>query len=477
MISLHLPQDFLIQMAHVKGLSPEQMKVLILRFSDQKEYSEIAAQLNTSSGACLKRMGQVYKKFGVEGEARGKEGKLQNYLLKMYQQSQTGALPVAKGRPEAALGKTPISPPAVSGSLSGSSSGQVSGFEYPGAPVGLNSAFYVDRPPSEELCYREIDRPGTLIRIQAAQKVGKTSLLYRILDQAEEKGYQAIYLNLDLVDNELLFDLDKFLKWFCITVTRKLKLANKLNDYWDPDFGGSKINCESYFEDYLLEEIDRPLVLGLDDIDTIFDNEQARKHEHSKLVVQEFFSLLRAFHENSKHSRAWGKLRLVIAYSTEAYIPLDINQSPFNVGLPVELPEFSAQQVEHLASQHSLEWSNEQVKQLMGLVGGHPYLIRLALYHASQNQVTIEAILSSAAKEFGFFGDYLRGILLELEGYPELIEALKALVNSEAPIWLDPKQGFKLHSLGLVNLKGNRVALSCNLYQQFFQRKLTHASL
>ena len=472
MLSLHLPQDFLVQIAHDKGLSPEQMKVLILRFSDQKEYSEIAKQLNTSPGACLKRMGQVYKKFDVEGDARGKEGKLQNYLLKRYQQSQTGNSPMSEGQPEAASRKPQINaPPPVS------ASNQVFELEYPGTPVGLTSGFYVGRPPSEELCYREIDRPGALIRIQAAQKVGKTSLLFRILDQAEEKGYQAIYLNLDLVDNELLFDLDKFLRWFCTTVTRKLKLPNKLNIYWDSEFGGSKINCESYFEDYLLEELDRPLVLGLDDVDRIFDNEQARKHEQSKLVVQEFFSLLRAFHENSKHSRAWGKLRLVIAYSTEAYIPLDINQSPFNVGLPVELPGFSDQQVESLAAQHGLEWSHEQIKQLGKLVGGHPYLIRLALYHASQNNFTVEAILKSAAKEFGFFGDYLRGILLELEGYPDLKGALKAVVNSEAPIWLDPKLGFKLNSLGLVTLNGNRVALSCDLYKQFFQRKLTYASL
>ena len=67
--------------------------------------------------------------------------------------------------------------------------------------------------------------------------------------------------------------------------------------------------------------------------------------------------------------------------------------------------------------------------------------------------------------------------MLELEGYPDLKEALKAVVNSEAPIWLDPKLGFKLNSLGLVTLNGNRVALSCDLYKQFFQRKLMYASL
>ncbi|MBD2664646.1 AAA-like domain-containing protein [Richelia sinica FACHB-800] len=58
-----------------------------------------------------------------------------------------------------------------------------------------------------------------------------------------------------------------------------------------------------------------------------------------------FFGLLRALHEEGKRREIWQKLRLVIVHSTEVYISLDINQSPFNVDLSVELPEFNNQQI------------------------------------------------------------------------------------------------------------------------------------
>lgn len=54
--------------------------------------------------------------------------------------------------------------------------------EYPNGPVPLNSKFYIERPPIEAQVYREVLKPGSLIRIRAPQHMGKTSLLRRILE-------------------------------------------------------------------------------------------------------------------------------------------------------------------------------------------------------------------------------------------------------------------------------------------------------
>ncbi|HAA31866.1 MAG TPA: hypothetical protein DCE56_34405, partial [Cyanobacteria bacterium UBA8553] len=43
--------------------------------------------------------------------------------------------------------------------------------------------------------------------------------------------------------------------------------------------------------------------------------------------------------------------------STEVYIPLDLNQSPFNAGLPVELREFDKKQIQDLVRLHDLNWN------------------------------------------------------------------------------------------------------------------------
>jgi LuxR family glucitol operon transcriptional activator len=80
-----LPRDFLIQMAHKHELSQPQEAVFLLRFADGQSYQEIAAQLNTSPAACLKRMGEVYNKFKVSGGHRGKENRLRIALLNQLQ--------------------------------------------------------------------------------------------------------------------------------------------------------------------------------------------------------------------------------------------------------------------------------------------------------------------------------------------------------------------------------------------------------
>ena len=141
-------------------------------------------------------------------------------------------------------------------------------------------------------------------------------------------------------------------------------------EYWD-DIFGSKMSCKDYFENYLLSEIDQPLVLAIEEVDVIFERLD---------LADDFFSLLRSWHEEAKSNPVWQKLRLILVHSTEVYIPLNINQSPFNVGLPIELPEFSVAQVQDLAQKHGLTWKQEQVNQLMKIIGGHPYLVREALY-------------------------------------------------------------------------------------------------
>jgi hypothetical protein len=92
---------------------------------------------------------------------------------------------------------------------------------------------------------------------------------------------------------------------------------------------------------------------------------------------------------------------LVIVHSKEVYIPLNINQSPFNVGLPIELPELNQAQVEDLVRRHGLSFSAHQFDRLMAMVGGHPYLVRVALYQIARGRMTLEQLLKVAPTEEG----------------------------------------------------------------------------
>ncbi len=329
-------------------------------------------------------------------------------------------------------------------------------------PVALNSPFYVERPPKESDCYKEIEKPGALIRVKAPWRMGKTSLMERILAQASQKGYLTVRLSFQMADGKDLADLDKFLRWFCLSIGRSLRLSNKLADYWD-DIFGSKVNCDTYFGEYLLAEIDQPLVLGLDKVDLMFPHEA---------IATDFFGLLRAWHDRAKYDEIWKKLRLVIVHSKEVDIPISIHQSPFNVGFEVELPELNQAQVQDLVQRHGLNWTAEEVQKLMVMVSGHPYLLRVALYRIARGEMTLEQLLPIAPTEEGLYRDHLLRHLSNLEENPELFAAMKQVVQANAPVMIDAGEASKLHSMALVKYTGNKVQPLCELYRQYFRIRL-----
>ncbi|MGD2182668.1 AAA-like domain-containing protein [Lusitaniella coriacea] len=332
-------------------------------------------------------------------------------------------------------------------------------FPSPEDSVHPESLFYIQRPPLEEQCYKEMMRPGGLIRIKAPRQMGKTSLLARILHHSTQQDYRTVRLNLLQAEESVFSSVERFLRWFCACTSHKLRLPSKLDDYWDRD-RGSIINCTIYFEVCLLDVLDTPLVLALDEVDRAFE---------FPAVARSFFPMLRSWHEEAKTIPSWEKLRLVVAHSTENYGTLDINQSPFNVGLPVELAEFTPEQVKELALRHKLPWDDKQVKLLMQSIGGHPYLVRLALYHLALENITLEQLLQDAPTAAGIYEEHLRRHWVKLNECPQLFAAMQRIALATEPISIETMQAYQLYSMGLIQRSRDRVMPSCQLYRKYFQ--------
>jgi hypothetical protein len=338
--------------------------------------------------------------------------------------------------------------------------------DLPGGQVPLGSEFYIERAVIEADCYKTVLQAGGLIRIKAPRRMGKSSLMSRILQQASHQGCQTMALSFQLADKTVFQDLDHFLQWFCANVGLGLQIPKRLADYWD-DLFGSKISCKIYFEQYLLPKISQPLVLALDDVDRLFEYPD---------LADEFFGLLRSWHEEAKNREIWKQLRLVVAHSTEVYIPLNVNQSPFNVGLPIELKAFTSDQVQALAKRHGLDLEDNQIGQLMDLVGGYPYLIQLALYHLWHQDVTLDQLLHPDTIATGIYSEHLQRQLWNLQQNPDLAVAFAKVASADNPVELNLVHGFKLQSLGLVRLRGNQAVPSCNLYARYFGNHLKDIS-
>lgn len=335
--------------------------------------------------------------------------------------------------------------------------------ELPEGQMELASQFYVKREPWESRSYKAVEKRAALIRIKAPRYMGKTSLLARIRNHAEQQGCRMVYLSFQEPEEEVFQELNPFLRRFCVLIGRELGISpKKLNEYWDDEFLGPKENCNEYLK-CLLADLNSPLVLALDTVDRVFP--------YNKVAV-EFFSLLRVWHEKAKENSTWAKLRLVIVHSTEVYVKMPPERSPFNVGLTVELPEFNREQVLDLAQRHGLAWGSAEIEQIMGMVSGHPYLVRLALYYISQQDLTLSQLLEQAPTDAGIYGDHLRQHLWNLQQHPELMTAVKQAVMTSHPVRLEAMQAYKLHGIGLVNRQGNNVTPRCDLYRLYLRDHL-----
>jgi len=336
----------------------------------------------------------------------------------------------------------------------------------PGGQMPLDSCFYVNRLPLESLFCEAIQQPGALLTIRAPKQMGKTSLITRILAYARYLGDRTVSLSLQLADIEIFQNLESFLQWFCFRVGKQLGLSNAIANLWDNRLG-SKSNATDYFENFLFPNIDRSLVIVIDELSQLFAYPN---------IASEFLALLRTWSEQAKESIAdrnpWHKIRLVTVHSSEIPMPVSINQSLLNAGLTIELPEFTSAQVKDLAERYGQEITDQQIGNLIALLGGHPYRLQLAFSYLHRQTITLEQLLQDSTIALALYADHLQQHWWNLQNHPDLLSCFTQIVRQPNPVDCDVRQGSQLYNMGLVHRQGLQVSPSCELLRMFFSDRL-----
>ncbi|NJL49725.1 MAG: hypothetical protein HC929_22705, partial [Leptolyngbyaceae cyanobacterium SM2_5_2] len=224
----------------------------------------------------------------------------------------------------------------------------------------------------------------------------------------------------------------------------------------------------TYLEDYVLPLVDGPLVIALDEVNELFQYPR---------ISAEFLPLLRSWYEDAREIQAWSRVRWILSHATEVYVPLQLHQSPFNVGLALRLHPFTLAQVQDLACRHQLplgrrsRWYSEAT---VAVTGGElsAWAGAAGALCLAQGDLSLEQLIEEAPTQAGIYGDHLRELLAALYPHPDLQVALRYVIESAEPVALEPISAYRLESLGLVNLSKNLLTPSCELYRQYFLRFL-----
>ena len=332
-----------------------------------------------------------------------------------------------------------------------------------GGGLALNSRVYLER--AEDLLFHNaMARRDGLILIKGPRQVGKTSLLTRGRAHAQLMGARIAWTDFQAFDEATLATPDALYHALARSLEEELEPRIPLTHTWNPDYPPHE-NLARFLLRSLLSEQEAPLVWILDEVDRLFGCP----------FKNDVFGWFRALFNKRQSSAPTAPIRrliLIFAYATEARLLItDPNMSPFNVGTPLTLADFTPEQVAELNVRYQEPLRDqEEIRNYVALVGGHPYLACRGLFEMASRSQRFDTLQTQADSSSGIFADHLQRLYALLIQNPALLAAMKEIGSGRpcpnAEIFL------RLQSGGLLSGDPEQPRFRCGLYRRFVEKRL-----
>lgn len=333
--------------------------------------------------------------------------------------------------------------------------------EPPFGTMRPNSPFYVKRT-ADSHCGKHFSQPfATTVFIQAPRQMGKSSLMHQVISKTKTTGNRKIvFIDFEKFGSRDLKDEEAFLIQFCLLVGRDLNTPEAIDKYWTGRLS-NLIKCSDYLSKHILPRLDAPLVLAMDEAERLLDSP----------FRDDFFGMLRTWHNDRVFDDSFARLSLFISSSTEPYLFIkNPDQSPFNVAEPVYLKDFSQAEVDALNERHLFPLTPIQVTELMALLSGHPFLTRLSLYLIATGKLDFNNLIAKAIDDDGPYADHLRRYLMRIVEDADLKEALRHI--SQYHEFEENQLFHRIKGAGLIKKDGKQVVFRNTLYERYFEDRL-----
>ncbi len=334
--------------------------------------------------------------------------------------------------------------------------------QYPAAADPIDSPFYIERAADTILRDSIINGSGTLSFIRSGRQTGKTSLLMRLVHVAKQYHQRVILLDFEvgLIGQGETFS--EFLKHLAYKAADQMDLEiHHVDKIWD-----SGRYCTDKFDEFFRKYIlsrDEKTFLAIDEAESLLNVDYGI----------EFFQLIRKWRNSAGAFQEFMNLNIVIVVSTHPKLNLAaLYRSPaFNAGESLYLPDFNLNQVADLNHRHGKPLKDGELSTFIQWLGGHPFLIRLGLYHLVKYSKTWDMLIPELSLDNGPFGEHLNYYRKILQNDHRLVKAYLGALKG-----LPIKHSLILESLASAGLlKDGKTGIEprCGLYSVYFQEKFT----
>jgi hypothetical protein len=328
----------------------------------------------------------------------------------------------------------------------------------PGGVLRLDDPCYIERQ-ADGIVIPAASDVGVTSVIVAPRQMGKSSLLLRYLQKCRAADKKIIFVDFQLFSDEELASQQSLLSKLAERALREVGIDPKaMRSIQGPS------DLTDFFEDVVFKATPAQITLALDEVDRIIN----------KPYQSNFFAMLRGWHgRRAIEGPGWERLDLALVVSTEPQFYIDDEtQSPFNVVEPVRPEPFKESHLKRLNELFGDPLQDSEVRKLLDLTEGQPYLTRLAFYRLRPGSgMTFVDLHEHASDDDGPFGEHLRAKLSQLSRRPELSKAMARLVSSGTQ--MDAALVYRLSAAGLVRRQRDGKIVAANeIYKNFLQRAL-----
>lgn len=299
----------------------------------------------------------------------------------------------------------------------------------PPPKAAYSPALYVTSPAVEARARKALDEPGSPVIVWAPEQHGKTWLWEHVqrqlLEGPEAAGRYVVRASLDEYADmpEAAPVLSAMAQDFAVQLGARLgtDLTQAAQAAWARR-ARAEAGFDSVLEWVLLPRVTRRLIVVLDRVDAL----------HGAAFRDVLLARLRGVLERAEQP-LWQRLRLVLLTSTPpAALVKHPSLTPFTLGETIAVPELDAGQIAALTAQYGLLWSSDEIAALRALIGGNPYLVRLALYAAAVRGLRVEQITASGQKRARVFDAYLESFKQRLVTQPGLWTTALRVLREQA---------------------------------------------
>ncbi|MCK4766541.1 MAG: AAA-like domain-containing protein [Candidatus Aminicenantes bacterium] len=250
-------------------------------------------------------------------------------------------------------------------------------FYVTGGTIAPDAPSYIEREADNELLERTL--AGDFCYVLTPRQMGKSSLMARTAQRLKKQNVSTAIVDLSQIGSEKGKEsADFWYRGIAAEICDWLGIKTDLSTWWE----GQKHllalqRLSKFFRDVVLEEVNSRVVIFVDEIDTTI----------SLPFSDDFFAAVRACYNARATQPEYRRLSFVLlGVATPSQLIKDAARTPFNIGFPIELDDFTPQEALPLAVGLNENRSRGEalLERILYWSGGHPYLTQRLCFLAAE---------------------------------------------------------------------------------------------